>query len=236
MNSYNEARQALEPAIGVPFKELAPALGIPLPKDPTKRKSGGGDIAEKLLEVAKNSIPKPDLVALGTEVKAISLNTLSIPRDWTKIRAFNLGDTKKEPDFYRSSPFHKLRLILFVPIMKVDEFKPDFWYLRTPFLWLPTEKQLDELEADYIKIQKAAMREDWTPNSGLTGRPGTFLTLNTADSKTKGKAHKDKRRAWYLTKDITDGICQQNLWPRESIQERAQALANAGESSPQPPA
>jgi hypothetical protein len=114
--------------------------------------------------------------------------------------------------------------------MKPDENKPAFWYLRTPFLWLPTEEQLADLEVDYIKIQKAAELEDWTRDSGLTGRPGRFLTLNTADKKTKGKAEKDKRRAWYLTKDITNGICRQNLWPRETIQERVEALADGSSS------
>ena len=32
---------------------------------------------------------------------------------------------------------------------------PDYWYLRPPFLWLPTSDQLALLEADYAKIQKA---------------------------------------------------------------------------------
>ena len=41
MNSYNEARQALDPAVGVPFNILANALGIPLPSDPKKAQGSG---------------------------------------------------------------------------------------------------------------------------------------------------------------------------------------------------
>jgi len=217
MNSYNEVRQALDPVVGVPFKDLAPALGIDLPRDARRRKGAGGQIAETLLEIARNSIPKPDLIRLGTEVKTISLNTRSTPREWTKISAFNLRTTQKERDFLRSTPYKKLRSILFVPIMKADNDSPDFWYLRAPFLWLPTEEQLAALEADYIRIQEAAVTEDWTK---LAGRSGRYLTLNTSDSKTAGKAQSEKRRAWWLTKDVTREVCEQNLWPREAIEIR----------------
>jgi DNA mismatch repair endonuclease MutH len=217
MNSYNEVRQALDPVVGVPFKDLAPAVGIELPKDPKRRKGAGGQIAEALLDIARNSIPKPDLIRLGTEVKTISLNTLSTPREWTKVSAFNLNATKKERDFLRSTPYMKLRCILFVPIMKADNSSPDFWYLRPPFLWLPTEEQLSLMETDYAKIQMAAHKEDWTR---LAGRSGRYLTLNTSDSKTAGKAQSEKRRAWWLTREITREVCKQNLWPREAIEIR----------------
>ena len=217
MNSYNEARQALDPAVGVPFNVLAESLGIPLPSDPRKRKAVGGEIAETLLEIAKNSIPKADLQALGTEVKTISLNTLSRPREMTKICAFNVETAAREPDFRRSTVFKKLRSILFIPIMKADNTRPDFWYLRPPFLWLPTEEQLDALEVDYRRIQGLAVRRDW---SELSGRSGLLLTLNTSDSKTAGKEESKKRRAWWLTKDITKTICEQNLWPREAVEAR----------------
>src|SRR5262245_38035670 len=99
MNSYNEVRQALDPVVGVPFKELAPVLGSPLPTDAKRRKQAGGDLVEALLEIAKNSIPKPDLERLGTEVKTIPLNTLSRPRESTKITSFSAADTKAESDF-----------------------------------------------------------------------------------------------------------------------------------------
>src|SRR5207237_1426991 len=142
MNSYNEVRQALDPVVGVPFRELAPALGIDLPADATRRKQAGGDVVEKVLQIAKNSIPKPDLEYLGTEVKTIPLNTRSRPREWTKISAFNIASVVAEADFRRSSVFAKLRSILFVPVMKTNNDAPDFWYLRPSFLWLPTESQL----------------------------------------------------------------------------------------------
>ena len=224
MNSYNEARQALDPAVGVPFNVLAHALGIPLPSDPRKRKAVGGDIAETLLEIAKNSIPRADLQALGTEVKTISLNTLSRPREWTKICAFNVDTAVAELDFRRSTVFKKLRSILFVPIMKADNARPDFWYLRPPFLWLPTEEQLDALEVDYRRIRAYAARRDW---SKLAGRGGLLLTLNTSDTSTAGKAESEKRRAWWLTKDITNGICEQNLWPRAAVEARVADVQQA---------
>ena len=227
MNSYNEVRQALDPAVGVPFKELARALGMSLPKEAKKRKAVGGDIAEALLDIAKNSIPDADLAALGTEVKTIPLNTLSRPREWTKIKAFNPEATLAQPDFRTSSLFGKLRAILFVPIMKTDNDKPDYWYLRPPFLWLPTEAQLESLEADYRTLRDAASNI-----MGLfAGRAGRHLTINTSDTNTASKPESEKRRAWWLKAKFTRQVCEQNLWPRAGIQLRKQeqeALRESG--------
>jgi DNA mismatch repair protein MutH len=214
VNSYNEVRQALDPVVGVPFKELAPALGMTLPADPTRRKAVGGHLVESLLSIAKNSLRHADLDYLGTEVKTIPLNTRSSPRQWTKITAFRIDETSQQPDFRHTPLFGKLRSILFVPIMKTDNTIPDFWYLRPPFLWLPTEGQLEQMETDYLGIHQACLTKDW---SRLTGRAGTYLTLKVSDSTTKGKADADKRRAWWLTVDLTKVICEQNLWPKGAI-------------------
>src|SRR6185437_10190361 len=147
-------RQALDPVVGVPFKELAATLGITLPREAKRRKAAGGHLVEQLLDIAKNSFQHADLESLGTEVKTVSLNRVSRPREWTKVTAFNLIETQKQPDFRRTALYAKLRSILFVPIMKVDNPTPDFWYLRPPFLWLPSETQLGNMEADYERIHK----------------------------------------------------------------------------------
>jgi DNA mismatch repair protein MutH len=229
MNSYREAMQALEPAVGVPFKDLAPVvLGKKLPSDAKTRKAAGGDMSERLLDIAKNSIPKADLVEMGVEVKSVSLNTRSTPREWTKITHFNITTCIRERDFRRSSVFKKLRCILFIPIMKQSKEMPDFWYIRPPFLWLPSEEQLELMETDYDAIQKAATKitavgdgADWTP---LKGRPGRYLTLNVSGDTSKGKPDAKVGRAWWLTKDMTDSICTQNLWPGEAMEKRRQDL------------
>jgi len=228
MNSYNEVRQALDPVVGVPFADLAPVLGFKFVNDAQRRKAIGGDIVETILEIAKNSIPRPDLESLGTEVKTISLNTLSRPRDWTKIHAFNRERTASEPRFRYSSVYDKLRSILFVPVMKADKTRPDFWYFRPPFLWLPTEDQLTRMEEDYGIIQKAAAASDW---SRLSGGPGNDLTLNTSDDKTATKGPDKKRRAWFLKGNLTREICRQHLWPREAMQQRRDFLLPRDQSN-----
>jgi DNA mismatch repair protein MutH len=217
MNSYNEVRQALDPVVGVPFRELSKLLGITFPADPRRRRQAGGDLVEALLEIAKNSIPKPDLVRLGTEVKTIPLNTLSRPREWTKITSFNADATKNEKDFRRSSVYGKLRSILFVPVMKVDNAKPDFWYLRPPFLWLPTDDQLARFEVDYDFFRGAVIKSDW---ARLSARFGQCLTLNTSSDKTAGVGAENKGRAWWLKANVTREICDQNLWPGEAMASR----------------
>ena len=99
--------------------------------------------------------------------------------------------------------------------MKVDNGSPDFWYLRPPFVWLPTEEQLTVMEKDYSTIQLAAVKEDWPTLRGA----GSFLTLNTADSTTAKKTEAEKGRAWWLKKELTREICLQNLWPKDRLTE-----------------
>ena len=192
-----------------------------MPADATRRKQAGGDVVEKVLQIAKNSIPKPDLEYLGTEVKTIPLNTRSRPRQWTKISAFNIASVVAEADFRRSSVFAKLRSILFVPVMKTNNDAPDFWYLRPSFLWLPTEDQLVRFETDYQVIRTAAVAEDW---GGLSSGSGESLTLKTSDKRTRDKSPELKRRAWWLKASITREICEQNLWPHKAIEERRDQL------------
>jgi len=192
-----------------------------LPADATRRKQAGGDVVEKVLQIAKNSIPKPDLEYLGTEVKTIPLNTRSRPREWTKISAFNIASVVAEADFRRSSVFAKLRSILFVPVMKTNNDAPDFWYLRPSFLWLPTEDQLVRFETDYQMVRTAAAAEDW---GGLSSGSGESLTLKTSDKRTRDKSPELKRRAWWLKASITREICEQNLWPHKAIEERRDQL------------
>jgi DNA mismatch repair endonuclease MutH len=218
MNSYNEVRQALDPVVGVPFRDLAPVLGISLSPDPRRRKAAGGHLVESLLAIARNSIPRPDLERLGTEVKTLALNTQSRPRENTKVTAFNLAHAKAEGDFRGSTVFSKLRSILFVPVMKAHNDSPDFWYLRPPFLWLPSEEQLEQMDEDYEQVHRSAKAEDWTRLSGRTGR---FLTLNTSDSTTAGKSPELKRRAWWLHAELTREVCEENLWPKKAMQLRS---------------
>jgi DNA mismatch repair protein MutH len=194
-----------------------------LPADPTRRKAVGGHLVESLLSIAKNSLRHADLDYLGTEVKTIPLNTRSSPRQWTKVTAFRIDETSQQPDFRHTPLFGKLRSILFVPIMKADNDIPDFWYLRPPFLWLPTEEQLEQMETDYLGIHQACLTKDWTR---LTGRAGTYLTLKTSDSTTKGKTDAEKRRAWWLTADLTKTICEQNLWPKGALSSEIAETSN----------
>jgi hypothetical protein len=94
------------------------------------------------------------------------------------------------------------------------------------------------METDYYAIQTAAKKikaagdgADWTP---LRGRPGTYLTLNVSSDTSKGKPYAKVGRAWWLTKDMTDDICKQNLWPGEAMEKRRLALLsepNHGDAS-----
>jgi hypothetical protein len=168
---------------------------------------------------------------MGTEVKSVSLNTLSRPRDWTKITHFSLDTCTRERDFRRSSVFKKLRAVFSLSQSEAGHYEAGLLVHPSTVPLVAERRATRADEADYKRIHSRARKikaagsgARWRP---LTGRPGTYLTLNTSGRTTRGMAASKKSRAWWLTKDITNGICKQNLWPDQAMEARRLALVAA---------
>jgi len=213
VRSYDEVRWALDPFVGVPFRELGGALGTAWSPEPTSRKALAGDVVETLLRIARNSIPEADLTELGTEVKSLPLNHLSRPRERTKVTSLSYVEVADERHFFTSRVFHKLRATLFVPIQKTQNDDPAYWYLRPPFVWLPSNDQLEKMEADYLHIRDSVRSRRW---EAISGSPGEFLTVSTSGARSRG-VPEPKTRAWYLKTSLTREVCRQHLWPQEQL-------------------
>jgi DNA mismatch repair protein MutH len=224
VRSYDEVRWALDPFVGVPFRELADALGTAWSLEAASRKALAGELVETLLRIARNSIPEADLAELGTEVKSLPLNHLSRPRERTKVTSLNYAEVAAERHFFASRVFHKLRTTLFVPIQKTDNDDPTYWYLRPPFVWLPSTEQLERMEANYLHVRDAVRTRRW---EAIRGSPGEYLTVSTSGARSKGLPE-PKTRAWYLKTALTREVCRQHLWPQEQLRrERSQPTQTA---------
>jgi DNA mismatch repair protein MutH len=210
-NTYERIRGGLAPFVGVPFAELADRLGvegIDLPAE--QRKGFGGHMVEAMLGIARNSLPDPDLASIGAEVKSISLFPDGRPRENTKITSLTLRRFADEADFFTSHLYRKLRAILFLPIHKSDNARPHGWYLRPPFLWLPSADQLDVIRRDHAMYVDAIHEQRWDM---LSLTHGQYLGVNTSGQLTRGMAREDKSYAWWLKKELTTGVLRDNLDP-----------------------
>ena len=210
-NTFERIRAGLAGFVGVPFAELADQLGvegIDLPA--TRRKAFAGNMVEAMLGIAQNSLPDPDLDTIGAEVKSIPLLPDGRPRENTKVTSLTLRLVAEEADFFTSHLYRKLRAILFLPVQKNDNSRPHEWYLRPPFLWLPSTEQLEVIRREHAMYVEAIRNERWEK---LSLEHGRYLGVNTSGQLTRGMAREDKRYAWWLKKELTTSILKENLDP-----------------------
>ncbi len=172
--------------------------------------------------MSPDSRPEADLTDIGVEIKSIPIGGRRDlrPHEHTKITMLNFQDVA-ENEFENSRVYHKLRNILFVPIVKNDKDKPDEWYIRSPFIWMPSLDALKQLKTDYDAVRALIMEGRIDEVSGA--RPpkgqGEHLLPNTAgrdssDTMTyevNGRTVEGKRRAWMLRKDFTEVVLRENV-------------------------
>jgi DNA mismatch repair endonuclease MutH len=209
--TYDQIRASLGQFIGVPFQELADELGVEgIDRPAVNRKGFAGQMTEAMLDIAANSSRLADLGSIGAEVKSVPLYPSGAPRENTKITSLTLRTVASDEDFFTSHLYAKMRAILFMPIQKNDNDVPHLWYLRPPFLWLPSTAELAVIRSEYRNYAEAIGQRDW-PRLSL--REGRYLGVNTSGPLSRGMAPEDKPYAWWLKRELTTQILQRNLDP-----------------------
>jgi DNA mismatch repair protein MutH len=210
-NTYERIRAGLAGFVGVPFADLTETLGVDgIDRPAARRKGFAGHMVEAMLGIARNSLPDPDLDAIGAEVKSIPLWPDGRPRENTKVTSLTLRYVAGDADFFTSHLYRKLRAVLFLPIQKNDNTRPHEWYLRPPFLWLPSTEQLDVIRREHAMYVEAIQAERWDM---LSLEHGRYLGVNTSGRLSRDIAREDKSYAWWLKKDLTTSILRDNLDP-----------------------
>lgn len=170
--------------------------------------------------IKQNPRPEADLTFLGLEIKTIPIgNDLSV-LERTKINMLNFQDVV-DHDFLGSNVEHKLRSIIFVPIVKIDLNRPEHWYIRSPFIWMPSVTVQAQFQRDYEEVR--ALLRDGRVNDVSSEKPpkgqGVFLIASTAGKDSKDvtsyvvgeRKYATKRRAWMLRKEFTAEIIRENI-------------------------
>lgn len=220
MRTFKALLDHLNQVQGVPFVELAKAHGITWTSDPTKNKRLGGLIVEKALGVEPNPRAEADLTFLGLEIKTIPVAEGLDVLEHTKVTMVNFADVYDQ-SWELSTVYHKLRSILFVPIVKYDLARPDQWYIRSPFVWMPSLRAEAQLKQDYeaVRTLVKGLTFDKISTAAPPAGQGRYLIANTAgrdsDDKVRftleGKEFLVQRRAWMLRKSFTKSVIDENI-------------------------
>jgi DNA mismatch repair protein MutH len=220
LKTFKQLLDRLVDVQGVPFEELAKAHGIEWHEEPVRNKGLTGRIVETALGKEPDSRAEVDLTDLGVEVKSIPIKEELVPREHTKVTTLNFADVAAQR-WENSTVFHKLRNILFVPIVKYDLERPDQWYIRSPFIWMPSIEAQRELNADYDAVRaliKAHRPDELTsrkPPEGicvsLIPNTGGRDSNDTVTFEIDGESFTVRRRSWMLRKDFTARILRENM-------------------------
>jgi DNA mismatch repair protein MutH len=139
--------------------ELSGALGVAVPPAGLRGKGKMGTLIEKALGAEAGSASLPDFPRLGIELKTIPVDAALSPRESTFVCSIALGDAD-HAEWITSAARAKLRQVLFVPIVVVDDDPVEKRRIGTSILWRPTAEQ------------EAVLRDDFETAMGLIGAGG----------------------------------------------------------------
>jgi DNA mismatch repair protein MutH len=139
--------------------ELSRALGVPVPPAGRTGKGKMGTLIEKALGADAGSASLPDFPRLGIELKTIPVDTAGAPRESTFVCSIALGDAD-QAEWITSAARAKLRQVLFVPIVVMDDEGVESRRIGASILWRPTTEQ------------EAVLRDDFETAMGLIGAGG----------------------------------------------------------------
>jgi DNA mismatch repair protein MutH len=220
VETFKELSHRLDQIVGVPFSELAGHYGKEWKGSATQNKGWGGNLVDFLVGGDAGNAPVADISALGIEVKTIPIGFGARVLQPTKVTALNYGEVARS-DWWESSAFHKLRAVLFVPIVKHDPSEPNGWFIRRPFLWLPSETVLRQFKADYESVRKLIATRDFDGISSAKPPKGQGVYLHpkpaAANSAVRRSFHIEGEefrlmpRAWMLRESFTQPIVKENL-------------------------
>ena len=222
MKTFKALLDTLFEVSGVPFSELAPSVGVQWNEGgPVRNKGFAARVVQKAMGMsADDNRPEPDLTDLGIEIKSIPIGDDLKVLENTKICSLNFKDTH-DSDWKNSKVYAKVRNILFVPVVKYDKENWKHWYIRAPFIWMPSLKADKILESDYRRVQellRTGRFEEISSKAPPRG-PCDVLIPNTAGENAEditrfiahGGEQESKRRAWFLRKDFTQEIIHENI-------------------------
>jgi DNA mismatch repair protein MutH len=220
LETFKELSHRLDQIVGVPFAELGDYYHQPWSGDATHNKGWAGRLVDRLVGGDAGGAAEPDISSLGIEVKTIPIGKGTKVLEPTKVTMLNYADLF-ETEWSASTAYHKLRAVLFVPIVKFNPAQPDEWFIRRPFLWLPSESILRSLKEDYDSVRQLVIDKQFDRISSARPPKGQGVALHpkpsAANAQARGKytiqgvEYRLLPRAWMLRESFTQPIVTDSL-------------------------
>lgn len=218
--SFRDLIHRVDQFVGIPFDELGELVGMPYEGSALRNRGWAGNVVHALLGDDTSNAPEPDLEAHGVEVKSLPIDRHGKVLEPTKIDSLNY-DKVAATDWWHSQTFHKLRSILFVPVVKYDPARPPDFFIRFPFLWFPTPADLSQFQRDYEEVRALIRSGEFTKLSSAEPPNGQGVALHTKPNHGKGskptsatyqgKSIPVEKRGWMLRMSFTRPIMLRNF-------------------------
>lgn len=151
MKNEHELLERCKLIEGLTLSQLAQALALQIPNQPTLRKGWVGQAIERALGTTAGTQAKPDFSELGIELKTLPLNHLGRPAESTFITTIPLLTVHKET-WKQSLCFAKLKRILWIPIESDQQIPFQHRRIGQALLWSPSPAQEIVLAEDWHEL------------------------------------------------------------------------------------
>ena len=206
-----ELLQRAERMAGCHFHQLAELANMQVPPDLKRDKGWVGQLLEWHLGAISGSLPQPDFVHLGIELKSIPISYLGQPLETTFVCVAPL--TGIQGLTWEYSPIRKkLARVLWVPIEGQRDIPLRDRRVGRPFIWSPSPYEEKQLQQDWEELMEwIALGKVET----ITASLGQYLQLRPKAANSRittnaigamGEPIKASPKGFYLKKEFTHAL------------------------------
>ncbi len=199
---------------GLTLGDVAAALGRSVPADLGHAKGFVGQLLESALGANASSLPVPDFVPLGIEMKTLPIDERLRPRESTFVCSVEMTELA-EVTWENSRVRHKLARVLWLPVDARKQVPVAERRIGTALIWSPDVDQEQTLRADFeshAALIRAGYADALTAHRGeaLQVRPkAAHSKVRRALADVEGESYETLPRGFYLRRTFTEEIVQQ---------------------------
>lgn len=210
-----ELMQRVRAIAGKTLGQLATELGISTPVNLQRDKGWQGQLLEAALGATASTLPAPDFVELGIELKSIPINKQGQPTESTYVCTVPLTDTH-DLNWEQSWVRQKLARVLWIPIETESIIPLAQRHIGHGLLWQPDATQAQLLKEDWEELMDMICLGQLEQ---ITARHGQVLQIRpkaanakalTATSNSEGRHSQTLPRGFYLRSHFTRQILEQH--------------------------
>ncbi|TMP87873.1 DNA mismatch repair endonuclease MutH [Pseudoalteromonas ruthenica] len=149
--TLSQLQQRVDAIAGKTLGQLAGELGFKTPQDLLREKGWVGQLIELALGASAGSLPEPDFVSLGVELKTLPISQKGLPLETTFVSVAPLTNLQGLT-FEQSTVYKKLNHVLWLPILAERDIAVIDRVIGSGFLWRPNEQQFAQLKRDWEEL------------------------------------------------------------------------------------